>query len=115
MEWEGPLWYDKKGRPVGIQTFGRLFRDEGYARIAQDDVLTPSGDMVWVSTVFIGINLNPISPVPIIFETMVFSDGYADGHCERYATEEAALAGHERIVAALKAGSELSVWVDDDP
>lgn len=61
----------------------------------------------WVSTVWLGIDLGYWGwGPPIIFETMIFG-GEHDSWCERYATKEAALAGHERVVAALKNGDEL--------
>ena len=61
-------------------------------------------DEITVSTVWLGLDHNfmPGSP-PAIFETMVFG-GKHDMWQDRYATKEAALAGHERVVAALQNG-----------
>lgn len=64
--------------------------------------------MVRVSTVLIGLNMNysDIGP-PIIFETMIFGpDNFAQ---ERYATKEAALAGHDRAVAWAK----MAMFIND--
>jgi hypothetical protein len=70
-----------------------------------------------VSTVWLGIDhsfgqfrrLMGESHVPIIFETMIFAPGDVtiggeddlDEYQERYATEEAAQAGHDRALAAV--------------
>lgn len=108
--------YDKEGRPIDTRTLGRLWMDRDYKVIAQEDVLTPNGDMLWVSTVWLGIDHGwGESKVPIIFETMVFGEGLADKYCERYATEAQSKTGHERVVAALKAGYDPEWGPQDAP
>ena len=72
--------------------------------IKQEDV-----NEFWVSTVAF--------PLPEIglgsFETMVFGRDetgkvdYNDRYCDRYDTRDEALAGHERVCAALRAGTLL--------
>lgn len=64
-------------------------------------------DKAWVSTVWVGLDMGYTGDPPIIFETMIFG-GDHDEFCERYATKEAALAGHDRVVAALRAGKDPS-------
>lgn len=97
--------FDIDGNPINdVQTFGRLMGTPEYKIIAQEDVLTPSGDMLWVSTVWLGIDHGWMSEVPIIFETMVFAQSMEEEFCQRYATKEEARAGHERVVGALKLG-----------
>ena len=50
-----------------------------------------------VSTVFLGLDHSFGEGEPILFETMVFSDGDGGGDCERYKTWEEAEEGHKRI------------------
>ena len=55
---------------------------------------TLPGDVL-VSTMFLGLdqNFRGHGP-PILWETLIFG-GLHDGYCERYASREAALAGHQ--------------------
>jgi len=58
-----------------------------------------------VSTVFLVLDHNWGDGPPLVFETMVFG---GEGEPQwRYATWDEAIAGHERVVAALRAGTEL--------
>ena len=52
----------------------------------------------WISTVHLGIDhsFGGGGP-PVIFETMVFRSRMSDLDCDRYSTEEQALAGHEAM------------------
>jgi hypothetical protein len=59
-----------------------------------------------VSTVYLGMNHQWGDGPPLIFETMVFG-GDEGEPCWRYSTEEQARAGHDRVVAALRAGEDL--------
>lgn len=60
-----------------------------------------------VSTVFLGVDhqFDPTLP-PLLFETMIFG-GPNDHERWRYGTWDEAAAGHERIVAALRAGEAV--------
>ena len=59
--------------------------------------------LVRVSTVFLGLDHNwTPGQRPLVFETLVFG-GPADGMMERYSTWEEAEAGHEVIVALVRA------------
>jgi hypothetical protein len=51
-----------------------------------------------VSTIYLGLDHNWGDGPPLIFETMVFSDGPLNQDCERYTTEEQAREGHTRWV-----------------
>lgn len=62
-------------------------------RVAEDWI-----DGVRVSTVFISVNHAYGRGVPILFETMVFTEE-ATGTCRRYTTWDEALAGHRETVA----------------
>lgn len=53
----------------------------------------------FVSTVWLGLNHQWSEGPPLIFETMVFlPNSHSDDYCERYSTEDEALAGHVRAV-----------------
>lgn len=60
-----------------------------------------------VSTVFLGMDHGWSSPVPILYETMVFSDqrsveGHSDLDMRRYATRSEAILGHKEIVKQVE-------------
>ena len=66
-------WFEKADRVVKKDTFGE----------------------VMVSTVFLGLNHNfDVTGPPLLWETMIFG-GAHDQFCARYASVEAAKAGHE--------------------
>lgn len=94
-----PGFYDRQGRPVDELAYARLHADPDYV------ILARTGRAGWlVSTVWLGFdhNFGGDGP-PVIFETMVFPpDSSEDAYCERYATETAALAGHDRAAAWLR-------------
>lgn len=58
-----------------------------------------------VSTVFLGLDHDWSGTRPILFETMTF--GPVGQHQWRYATWDAAVAGHDAVVRALRAGASL--------
>jgi hypothetical protein len=101
-------YYDRQGRRLpGLETWADLIEDPAYG------VLGDYRDRGWrVSTRWFGIPLGlhaifaPEAP-PFIFETMIFPPAPADEpgwwYQERYVTEAAALAGHDRARAALAA------------
>lgn len=96
------LWYRLEGRTVVLDPTHRL-QPIAERRIARTQI-TPE---VHVSTVFLGLdhgygNDGP----PILFETMVFG-GPLDQQGDRYATVEAAEAGHERWVNRVRRGWTL--------
>lgn len=99
-----PKYFDKEGKPIDLMTWGRLFEDENYKVIKQQQI----GDYL-ISTVWMGVDYNfnrffdKDSPLHI-FETMVFSkkDKDADLDQERYSTLEEAKAGHEELVKKYK-------------
>jgi hypothetical protein len=95
--------YDKEGRPISFDEWGRLHRVIEYCRVA-DDTLGP----YWVSTVWIGLNhcWDPDLP-PLIFESMVFKGDWSDLNCARYSTLEQALEGHARMVEEVRLFAEL--------
>lgn len=60
-----------------------------------------------VSTVFLGLDNSWDGGTPVLFETMVFGGPYSEDQW-RYCTWDEAVAGHERIVAALTEGRDPS-------
>lgn len=75
--------------------------DNDHRRVARDVIEGQT-----VSTVFLVID-HGWNGVPLWFETMIFG-GPDDQFCERYTTWEQAKAGHDVIVAKLKAGERVS-------
>jgi hypothetical protein len=92
-------FYDRTGKPLNLQEWGRLMEDVEYKRVAEAHI-----GPLWVSTVWLGSNHRFGEGTPLIFETMVFPQegDWNEEICERYATEEEALAGHQRIVKSLQ-------------
>lgn len=103
-----PGYYDMDGKPIGLLEWAALMEAVDARVVGRDDV----GD-AHVSTVLLGLDHNFGDGPPVIFETMVFGYGDDEGEYQwRYRTKEEALAGHQRVVAAVRDGSltqDLSV------
>ena len=100
-------YLDRKGNPITIEEWSTAYEDvEG--RTIGDDTLEGQH----VSTIWRGLDRQAGEGPPLIFETMIFGGPHND-HCERYSTEQDALAGHQRIVTALQGGE--SPVVNRDP
>jgi hypothetical protein len=105
---ERPLYYrlDADGRPEPVDMKDPL-RWHGDAvadsrrKIAADNV---TGYLV--STVFLVIDHAFDGGPPVLWETMVFGSGPWDEWQDRYTSREAAVQGHARVVAALRAGKK---------
>lgn len=98
-------WYrlDENKQPVAIDIMAvRDAASEQDRRVGKTRVF----DRAEVSTVFLGLDhqWDPDGP-PLLFETMVFG-GRLDEHTERYSTWDEAVAGHERVVAMVRAEEE---------
>lgn len=105
MDWSG--WLDKKGNPISPEEWGRLHSDESYMRIGG----TVVAGGAYVSTVWVGINMNYTRQgPPIIFETLV-SGGPMDGRMWRYATEGQAVIGHDEVVRLAATAGDGDEWV----
>lgn len=110
MDWSsGPaMFYNRQGEPLTVEEWGLLHEvgDEmDYRRVAEDHIIV-GDEPLWVSTVWVGLDMGVgflDGGPPLIFETMVFGHGDRDGLQWRWPTEEAALAGHDRVVAELLA------------
>jgi hypothetical protein len=98
-------FFDRAGQSIDMMDWVASMKNPANKRVAEDTV---SG--YWVSTVWLGMDYSLGDGPPLIFETMVFPQkegetNWYDEYCERYATEEEALAGHADVVAKLKAGT----------
>lgn len=95
-------YYDREGKPMDMNTWAEKHSDPVYKRVAESHV-----GHLWVSTVWLGLDHGFGSERPVIFETMVFNTMDEDKRwdeeiCERYCTEEEALAGHAAIVQRIQ-------------
>lgn len=100
-------FYARNGEEITLEQWGKLHNDMDYKRVGIH--MFPSGR--WVSTVWLGMDhsFSLTTTTPIIFETMVFNGGdMMDEYMERYATEEQALEGHERIVNMVRELEKVS-------
>jgi hypothetical protein len=91
-------FFDRQGVPLTMERANDLLGDREYVRVASH---AEAG--CWVSTVWLGMNMNHlrIGP-PLLFETMIFGP-VMDRYQWRWPTEAAALAGHDQIVMHLRA------------
>lgn len=96
-------YYDRDGNPISMPQWTQLLDNPEYVTIGRTRV----GPDLLVSTVWLGLN-HSITALRI-FETMIFHGDLDDDRCwgnpvfqDRYATETAAIAGHDRAVAAAR-------------
>ncbi len=92
-------YFDRKGQPMEMMDWARRY--EKADRVVAKDIIEDQR----VSTVWLGLDHRFGEGPPLIFETMIFG-GPHDEYCDRYCTEEAALTGHNRTVAALREGRD---------
>ena len=92
-------FYDRKGRPMELMEWAKAFESDD-RRVGKDTI-----DGQRVSTVWLGIDHSFGEGPSLIFETMIFG-GPHDQYCDRYSNEEAALAGHNRTVTAIREGRD---------
>jgi hypothetical protein len=100
------VYYDKNVEPIDLMMWSNLFSDPVYQRLA-NTMITSAADLSVsfnVSTIWLGTDMSFGQYfAPIIFETMVFGNDAMDHLCNRYPTEESAMAGHESIVTVVAA------------
>jgi hypothetical protein len=101
----GPqLWFDKQGQPLDGENAERLLEDMEYVRVANSEVMVGSDPQqsCRVSTVWLGLNRDWEGGTPILFETMTFGGGERwDYRRWFWTTENAAVAGHDTVVALV--------------
>jgi hypothetical protein len=84
--------------PVDLMTWARWLEGKTNRRVA----LTQT-KLHRVSTVFVGLDMSFVgSGPPIVFETMVFSDGGDDTEQWRYSSWDDAVAGHNAAVRRIE-------------
>jgi hypothetical protein len=101
--------YDRQGRLISFEQWGRLLVTDEYKRVGLDRY----GDIT-VSTVWLGINHRYGPGKPLIFETMTFApegSAYEDG-CIRYATEAEAIMGHRRTCYNVE--NNQALWFEEE-
>lgn len=103
-------YYDREGKKISMQRWGRLMEDHSYRIVQQEDI----GPYA-VSTVWLGLDHNYVREgPPIIFETMVFATAERDDPkhkglhefddaCWRWPTEAEARQGHSEIMTLIRA------------
>jgi hypothetical protein len=90
-------------QPADMETWAAFVTQPDASRIDRTSV----GDAD-VSTVFLGATPSFRSGVPLLFETMIFGGRY-DTWMWRWSTRADAVAGHARVVEALRDGEEPEV------
>ena len=90
--------YNRSGEPIELMEYLALKADPSYRRIIP---ATRLANGCWVSTVWLGSHCRFGGGPPLIFESFLFHTGVllgVDYDCERYATEQEAIAGHKTMV-----------------
>lgn len=95
------VWYSPDGKPCSITEWSLAWNNPALRFVE----VTRQG--CWrISTVYLGLDHGFMSPVPLIYETMIFDESAEqpsigphphDGECWRWPSREAAQAGHDRI------------------
>lgn len=88
-------YYSPDGEPIDYREWSRLWHDPSVKIVKQDTVCD---GQFKVSTVYLGLDHSWGDGPPLIFETMVFTDGPLDEECWRYSTREDALRGHAAAI-----------------
>ena len=91
------MYYDKQGKEITQEEWGRLLESPEYKIVNQDKL----GGYI-VSTVWLGLNHNFSGGDALIFETMVFDTAGNDLEMERYHTLEEAEKGHKEMINKFK-------------
>lgn len=94
-------FYDREGKPLELLEWATRYENVKYRRVIE----TKLDHHLRVSTIWVGYDINypDRRATPLIYETMIFG-GSEDKYCQRWATEAAALAGHDQLVAWARDG-----------
>lgn len=109
-----PIWFNRQGEPIRARDFEVLVGQQDYRRVGANYI----GDF-YISTIWVGLDQNMMDwdggpSAPMIFESRVFYQGRWDidtlhselrdwdGHGDIYATEAAAIAGHNKLCQDLQ-------------
>lgn len=102
-------YHDRAGRPITLDEWSVKFENPEYKVVGwwsnhgNNPKLNSNAELI-VSTVWLGMN-HAWDGGLAIFESMIFGGKYGQ-YQMRYATEQEALDGHQRIVDDLQAGRE---------
>ncbi|MGW8702292.1 hypothetical protein ACWGOK_36125 [Streptomyces eurythermus] len=99
-------WYNREGQIIDTSTANRLLGDPDYKRVRLTEITSVSDPTVryLVSTVWLGLDHGHTGGAPILFETMVFSNGnMSEEWADRYSTESEAETGHDETVTVVAA------------
>lgn len=101
---------DENKNPVEATTLEWAEWSEDFAKNRRVDLDELNGYRV--STVFLGLDHSVNSSglfgdkgLSVLWETMIFKDGYSELYCDRYTSYEDALKGHARAVELAKEGN----------
>jgi hypothetical protein len=100
----GPRYYDIHGRPISLMQWSHAMAQ--YRHVGES-VLRIRGRWFRVSTVWLGLDHSFFGGRPLIFETMIFTEGGmgypgSDMYQVRYSTITEAQRGHMRAVRWVK-------------
>lgn len=96
------MWYGLDHQPISLEEASRLLGDAQARIVAQDPLVMGSIGLLWVSTVFLVLDYNPLGiGLPVLYETMVFGEDGEPLYQRRYCTREDALAGHQEALDTL--------------
>lgn len=105
-------YYDRDGKPMPDDWYDRKKHGDKAIRWGTERRVarTVVGDII-VSTVWLGLNHDYLTGVPIIFETMTFGEPW-NNEMERYSTEEDAMIGHLMTLTRLRSGRPPFAYLD---
>lgn len=106
-------YFDRDGKPIpddwyNTEKHGRKHKWATEKRVARTQV----GEIA-VSTVWLGLDHDYLTGVPVIFETMTFGEPW-NNEMARYSTELDAMRGHLSTVQRLQDGRPPFAHCDDD-
>lgn len=107
-------YYDRDGQPMPDDWYDRKKHGDKAVEWGTDRRVarTVIGDIT-VSTVWLGLDHDFRTGVPIIFETMTFGDPWTN-EMDRYSTEEQAMRGHLAVLDRLRSGKAPFAYLDEE-
>lgn len=105
-------FFNKLGTPIDQEKWAARQAAPEYWMLRWQKLLTADRGLVEVQTIWEGVDVTYKGEgIPLIFSTMITCEGDERNGFDlhRYATQEAAVAGHEAIVATLTPAVSLNV------
>lgn len=94
--------YDRDVMPISFGKYLELMKDDNYRRVGLTTLMSESGELIRVSTVWFGMDTSATTDVPpLIFESLV-EGGKGDGRVDRYTTLQQAQAGHSNLLQWIR-------------